>query len=40
MFGREVTMAYIIDLLEKYTNDTPNAPILFDDVYKRLIRYD
>ncbi len=29
-------MAYIIDLLEKYTNDTPNSAILFDDVYKKM----
>ena len=33
---REVTLAYIIHLLDKYTNDTPNASILFDDVYKKL----
>lgn len=28
-------MAYIIDLLEKYTNETPNTAILFDEVYKK-----
>ena len=29
-------MAYIIDLLEKYTSETPNTAILFDDVHKKM----
>jgi len=29
-------MAYIIDLLEKYTNETPNSNILFDEVHKKI----
>lgn len=29
-------MAYIIDLLEKYTNETPNTAILFDEVHKKM----
>lgn len=29
-------MAYIIDLLEQYTNKTPNTAILFDDVHKKM----
>ena len=28
-------MAYIIDLLEQYTNETPNTAILFDDLHKK-----
>ena len=29
-------MAYIIDLLEKFTSETPNTAILFDDVHKKM----
>lgn len=29
-------MAYIIDLLEQYTKETPNTAILFDDVHKKM----
>ena len=29
-------MAYIIDLLEQYTNESPNTPILFDEVRKKI----
>ena len=29
-------MAYIIDLLEQYTNKTPNTAILFDEVLKKI----
>ena len=29
-------MAYIIDLLEQFTNETPNTNILFDEVHKKI----
>ena len=29
-------MAYIIDLLDKYTAETPNTAILFDEVHKKM----
>ena len=29
-------MAYIIDLLESYTKQTPNTAILFDEVHKKI----
>ncbi len=28
-------MAHIFDLLEKFTSETPNTAILFDDVHKK-----
>ena len=32
-------MGTIIDLLEKYTKDTPNSAILFDDTHSKGITY-
>lgn len=33
-------MAYILDLIERYTKETPNTAILFDDVHKKLTYAD
>ena len=33
-------MAYIIDLLEQYTKETPNTAILFDEVHKKMTYAD